>query len=79
MRVSYPQALLAMMAYDPSVLHLFPADMAKAALRGPKQVLHTLIAWHHTVEVYQDIERLSALTAEIDAEDLVEVPRPAAS
>ena len=72
-------ALLLMGRDSPRDILTFFSEIAVVVPKGKKAVQAELIAWHRTVEVWQDPEQLEALlNSSSDVDDYVEVHRPEA-
>jgi hypothetical protein len=78
MRRSYLKALSVMLRDSPSDIIDFAKDIAKS-LFHPSRLHGELIAWHHTVQVWQNPEHLAALLEPHDEADYVEVSSPSLS
>jgi len=76
MRRSYPQALRAILRESPSDVGEFVWDIIRALPHGPRHLRNEMVAWHHTVQVWQDAEQLEALRGPYNEADYVEVFPP---
>jgi hypothetical protein len=76
---SYPQALRAILRESPSDAGEFALDIIRALPCGPRLLYSELVAWHHTVQVWQDTEHLEALVGPHNESDYVEVFSPSAT
>jgi len=76
---SYPQALRAILRESPSDVGEFALDIIRALPHGPRRLYAELVAWHHTVQVWQDTDHLEALRGPHDESDYVEVFPPNAA
>ena len=76
MRCSYLKALLTMLRIDPGSVPACVGDLLAAAGHGPRQLRAELVAWHSTVQAWQDPEFVAEVTAPFDEADYVQVSRP---